>query len=55
MAPVAAKFKKQTTSPMHIEVLTPIEEENDEEEFDENDQPITMSKLKEKVHAATKA
>lgn len=43
MAPVAAKYKKQPESPMHVEVLTPIEE-NDEDEYDENDQPITMSK-----------
>lgn len=43
LAPVAQKYKKQPQSPVHIEVLTPIEE--DEDEYDENDQPITMSKL----------
>lgn len=43
LAPVAQKYKKQPESPVHIEVLTPIEE-NDEDEYDENDQPITMSK-----------
>lgn len=45
LAPVAAKYKKQPESPLHVEVLTPIEE-NDEDEYDENDQPITMSKKK---------
>lgn len=44
LAPVAQKYKKQPESPIHIEVLTPIEE-NDEDEYDENDQPITMSEL----------
>lgn len=44
LAPVAQKYKKQPESPVHIEVLTPIEE-NDEDEYDENDQPITMSKF----------
>jgi MFS family permease len=44
LAPVAQKYKKQPESPVHIEVLTPIEE-NDEDEYDENDQPITMSEL----------
>lgn len=44
LAPVAQKYKKQPQSPIHIEVLTPIEE-NDEDEYDENDQPITMSKF----------
>jgi MFS-type transporter involved in bile tolerance (Atg22 family) len=43
LAPVAQKYKKQPQSPVHIEVLTPIDE-NDEDEYDENDQPITMSK-----------
>lgn len=43
LAPVAQRYKKQPQSPVHIEVLTPIEE-NDEDEYDENDQPITMSK-----------
>lgn len=43
LAPIAHKYKKQPESPMHVEVLTPIEE-NDEDEYDENDQPITMSK-----------
>jgi hypothetical protein len=42
MAPVAQKYKKQPESPMHVEVLTPIEE-NDEYEDDEDNQPITMS------------
>ncbi|KAG5678545.1 hypothetical protein PVAND_008212 [Polypedilum vanderplanki] len=41
LAPVAVKYRKQPESPVHIEVLTPIEE-NDEDEDDENDQPITM-------------
>lgn len=45
LAPVAQKYKKQPQSPVHIEVLTPIEE-NDEDEYDENDQPITMSARK---------
>jgi hypothetical protein len=45
LAPVAQKYKKQPQSPVHVEVLTPIDE-NDEDEYDENDQPITMSKYK---------
>ena len=44
LAPVAQKYKKIPESPVHIEVLTPIEE-NDEDEYDENDLPITMSKF----------
>lgn len=44
LAPVAVKWRKQPESPLHVEVLTPIEE-NDEDEDDENDQPITMSKF----------
>lgn len=44
LAPVAVKWRKQPDSPMHVEVLTPIEE-NDEDEDDENDQPITMSEF----------
>jgi hypothetical protein len=44
LAPVAVKYKEQPESPIHVEVLTPIEE-NDEYEYDENDQPITMSKF----------
>lgn len=48
MAPVAARYKKQPESPVHVEVLTPIEE-NDEDEYDENDQPITMSKNTESL------
>lgn len=54
LAPVAQKYKKQPESPIHIEVLTPIEE-NDEDEYDENDQPITMSTLEmKKVRAFQK-
>jgi hypothetical protein len=45
LAPVAQKYKKQPQSPVHIEVLTPIDE-NDEDEYDENDQPITMSEFR---------
>lgn len=41
MAPVAVKYRKTPDSPVHIEVLTPIEE-NDEYEDDEDNQPITM-------------
>ncbi|KAL7047104.1 hypothetical protein ACKWTF_002789 [Chironomus riparius] len=41
LAPVAARWREQPESPIHVEVLTPIEE-NDEYEYDENDQPITM-------------
>ncbi|CRK86208.1 CLUMA_CG000154, isoform B [Clunio marinus] len=41
LAPVAARCKKQPESLVHVEVLTPIEE-NDEDEDDDNDQPITM-------------
>lgn len=41
LAPVAVKYRKQPESPVHIEVLTPIEE-NDEYEDDEDNQPITM-------------
>lgn len=44
LAPVAARCRAQPESPVHVEVLTPIEE-NDEYEYDENDQPITMSKF----------
>lgn len=43
LAPVARKYKKKATTTIHIdEVLTPIEE--NEEEYDEDSQPITMSK-----------
>lgn len=44
LAPVAAKYRKQPDSPVHVEVLTPIEENDEYDEF-ENDQPITMSEL----------
>lgn len=45
MAPCARKyFKSKVTTQIHVEeVLTPIEE--NEEEYDEDSQPITMSKL----------
>lgn len=43
LAPVAVKYRKQPESPVHIEVLTPIEE-NEEYEDDEDNQPITMGK-----------
>lgn len=43
IAPVAVKYRKQPESPIHIEVLTPIEE-NEEYEDDEDNQPITMGK-----------
>lgn len=46
LAPVAVKYRKQPESPVHIEVLTPIEE-NDEYEDDEDNQPITMGKTKD--------
>lgn len=44
IAPIAVKYRKQPESPLHIEVLTPIEE-NEEYEDDEDNQPITMGKL----------
>lgn len=45
LAPVARRcWKSQATTSIHIdEVLTPIEE--NEEEYDEDSQPITMGKL----------
>jgi len=52
LAPVAVKYKEQPESPIHVEVLTPIEE-NDEYEYDENDQPITMSKFPLSSHLIT--
>jgi len=45
MAPIAARRRKQPESPLHVEVLTPIDENDEDELDDENDQPITMSKL----------
>jgi hypothetical protein len=45
IAPVAVKYRRQPESPIHVEVLTPIEE-NEEYEDDEDNQPITMGKCK---------
>ena len=42
MAPLGVKLRKQPQSPVHAEVLTPIDEEADEDDEDQ-DQPITMS------------
>jgi MFS family permease len=45
LAPVARKYKKKAAAQIIVdEVLTPIEE--NEEEYDEDSQPITMSKLR---------
>jgi hypothetical protein len=42
-----AKCRKAEEEPLHIEVLTPIDEEGDENEGDDHDQdpPITMGKF----------
>ena len=42
MAPLGVKLRKQPITPVHAEVLTPIDEEADEDDEDQ-DQPITMS------------
>lgn len=47
LAPVVAKCRKTEDAPIHVEVLTPIDEEADENDPDDpENEPITMSKLK---------
>lgn len=45
LAPVVAKCRKAEDVPVHVEILTPIDEEGDENDPDDpENEPITMSK-----------